>query len=164
MNVIYPGSFDPVTNGHVDIARRSANILGQVTVAVLDNPVKTSLFSVKERVNMLREVFCEDENIEVESFCGLLAEFVKLKRISTIIRGVRSTEDLSKEMPYAVWNRQLSSAETVFLTAEPSLMHISSSVVREVAAHVYKSGLDDIEISQSVPPIVREALREKYYR
>ena len=167
ISAIYPGSFDPVTNGHVDIARRSAGIMGRLVIAVLDNPHKTPLFTVGERVAMLRETFSEDINIEVESFSGLLADYARKKSIKVIIRGLRSSEDFTKEQPYAIWNHQLSaglagSLETVYFTATPELAHISGSIVKEVAAHVYPGGLDDIIITQAVPPIVRTALRDKY--
>jgi len=167
MSVIYPGSFDPITNGHINIARRSAGVFGRVVVAVLNNPHKTPLFSVDERVAMLREVFCEDDSIEVDAFSGLLAKYAQEKGIYTIIRGLRGPDDLSKELPYAIWNRQLSnglakSLETVYFTAEPGYAHISGSIVKEVAAHIYPGAHDDEIIAQVVPPIVRTALRDKY--
>ena len=166
MNAIYPGSFDPVTNGHINIARRSAAIMGHLIVAVLDNPHKKPLFSVTERVSMLRAVFSEDNNIQVDVFSGLLVDYARQKEINVIIRGIRGPEDLSKELPYAIWNRQLSaglaqSVETLYFTAEPSLAHISGSIVKEVAAHIYQGGLDDTIIAPMVPPVVRAALREK---
>jgi len=167
MNAIYPGSFDPVTNGHVNIARRSASIFGGLVVAVLDNPHKTPLFSVDERIAMLREVFKSDSNIEVDAFSGLLVKFAHKRDINVIIRGLRGSDDFSKELPYAIWNRQLSvglakSLETVYFTAEPKYTHISGSIVKEVAAHVYAGGHDDEIIAQAVPPAVRVALRDKY--
>ena len=167
MNAIYPGSFDPITNGHINIARRSAAVFGQLVIAVLDNPHKTPMFSVDERVAMLREVFCDEKNIEVDAFSGLLAEYAQKKNIQVIIRGLRGSDDLGNELPYAVWNRQLSaglanSLETVYFTAEPELAYISGSIVREVASHIYARGLDDEIITQAVPPVVRAALREKY--
>ena len=163
MNPIYPGSFDPVTSGHVNIARRAAAIFGGLTVAVLDNPYKNPLFSVNERVYLLREVFSRDANIQVEAFSGLLAEYVKKKSPAVIIRGIRGPEDLSKEQPYAVWNSQLSGGvETMYLTAEPALAHISGSIVKEVAAHIYREGLDDKILAQMVPPAILAPLQEKF--
>ena len=163
MNAIYPGSFDPVTNGHINIARRSSNVFERVIVAVLRSPNKTPLFSVDERVALLKEVFCEDKNIEVEAFSGLLADYANLKGINTIIRGLRNQDDFAKEQPYAIWNRQLSGdlTETLFLPAEPSLSHISGSIIREVAAHLYRGGHEDKILASMVPPTVLAALREK---
>ena len=164
MNVVYPGSFDPVTKGHINIARRSAKMFGHVTVAVLDNVHKKSLFTVEERLALLREVFAGDSNIKVEAFTGLLVDYTDKESIQTIIRGLRSPEDLSKELPYAIWNRQLSkkNIETIYLPAEPALAHISGSIVKEVASHIYESKLDDRILLPMVPTAVLTALREKY--
>ena len=164
MNVIFPGSFDPVTKGHVNIAIRSAEIFGHVTVAVLDNMNKQSLFSVEERMALLREVFAKYSNIEVEAFSGLLVDYAAKKNIRTIVRGLRGPEDLSKELPYAIWNRQLSenNAETIYLPAEPTLAHISGSIVKEVASHIYEHKLNDKILLPMVPAEVLAALREKY--
>ena len=167
MSAIYPGSFDPVTNVHIDIARRSAKIMGHLIIAVLDNPHKQPLFSVNERVALLRDTFSNDSNIEVDSFSGLLVNYAHKKGIQVIIRGVRGPQDLVKEMPYATWNSQLSaklaqSLETLYFTAKPMLAHISSGIVKEVAAYSYPGGLDDTVIAQVVPPAVREALKSKF--
>jgi len=167
MIAIYPGSFDPVTNGHINIARRSAAIMERLIVAVLDNPHKTPLFSVDERVAMLREVFCNDSNIEVDVFSGLLVSYAGMKGINAIVRGLRGPDDLQNELPYAIWNRQLSLGlakplETMYFTAEPAFAHISGSIVKEVAAHIYQGGLDDKIISQAVPAVVLTALKDKY--
>jgi len=165
MSAIYPGSFDPVTNGHINIARRSASVMGHLIVAVLDNPHKSPLFSVSERVALLRQVFCNDTNIEVDSFSGLLVEYAHKKGIHAIVRGIRGPDDLAKEQPYGVWNRLLGLAkpvETMYFTAEPALAHVSGSIVKEVARYVYKDGLDDTPLADAVPPVVRAALREKF--
>jgi len=157
MSAIYPGSFDPVTNGHIDIARRGAAIMGRLIVAVLDNPHKTPLFTVQERVDLLRKIFLEDSNIEVEAFSGLLVDYAKKKNIQAIIRGLRGSDDLAKEMPYGIWNRQLSAeeVETIYLTAAPELAHISGSIVKEVAVY------DVMAIAPMVPPVVLNALNDK---
>lgn len=167
MSAIYPGSFDPVTNGHIDIARRSAKILGTIIVAVLDNPNKKPLFDTNERVALLREVFRDDSNIEIESFSGLLADYAYKKGVQVIVRGIRGPDDLVREMPYSEWNGQLAkglaqSLETLYFTAKPSLRHISSSIAKEVASHIYPSGADDLVIAQAVPSGVREALKAKF--
>jgi len=190
MNAIYPGSFDPVTNGHIDIAIRGAKVMGNLVVAVLDNPHKTPLFTAKERVMLLKEVFIGHANIQVDLFSGLLIDYAKTKGIHTIVRGIRSPEDMAKEAQYAVWNRQLSSHfldhdttcanrlsnqqpyqppnkppnkfETIYLTADPKLVHISGSIVKEVAAILHNSSLDDSCLSQAVPTVVLRALRDKF--
>ena len=146
--------------------------MGHVVVAVLDNPYKNPLFNVRERVALLREVFSQDSNIEVDAFSGLLVDYARKKGIYTIIRGVRNPDDLTKELPYAIWNRQLSagfteppeaaSLETIYFTAEPTLAHVSGSIVKEVAAHLYRDGLDDQMITKSVPKPVQEALKGKF--
>ena len=158
MSAIFPGSFDPVTLGHIDIARRSAAIMGRLLIAVLDNPQKSPLFSIHERVAMLDEYFKDDANIEVEAFSGLLVDYAASKGINVIIRGVRGPEDMSKELPYATWNRQISNTnvETIYLPASPGLSHISSSIVKEVAAYDIK------KIADMVPPAVFAAFRAKY--
>ena len=166
MTAIYPGSFDPATNGHINIARRSVAIMGQLIIAVLDNPHKKPLFSVSERVALLREIFYDDKNIEVDAFSGLLVDYAKKRGVQAIIRGIRGPEDLAKELPYAIWNNKLStglaqSVETLYFTAEPSLAHISGSIVKEVATHLFKDGRDDTLIAPMVPPQIRAALREK---
>jgi len=167
MSAIYPGSFDPVTNGHIDIAQRSAKVMGHLIIAVLDNPHKKPLFSVNERVDMLRHVFANDNNIEVDAFSGILVNYAQKKGAQVIVRGIRGPEDLAKETHYATWNCQLAeglaqSLETLYFTAKPMLSHISSGTVKEVAAHIYPCGLDDIIISQVVPPAVRKALKTKF--
>jgi len=167
MSAIYPGSFDPVTNGHIDIARRSAKIMGRLVVAVLDNPHKKPLFSVNERVALLRDVFISDSNIEVDAFSGLLVEYAQKKGIQAIIRGIRGPEDLAKELPYATWNGKLAeglaqSVETLYFTAMPTLAHVSSSMVKEVASYIYPNGMDDAAIAQAVPPVVCKALKSKF--
>ena len=164
MSAIYPGSFDPVTKGHINIARRAAVIMGHVTIAVLDNPHKTPLFSALERVGLLRQIFAHDKNITIESFSGLLVDYARQKGIRAIIRGIRNPEDMAKEVPYAIWNRQLSDdiLETLYLPADPTLAHVSGSIVKEVAAHLYKGRHDDIVLANMVVPEVRAALKEKY--
>ena len=167
MSAIYPGSFDPVTNGHINLARRGAKVMGRLIIAVLDNPHKQPLFSTRERVEMLKGVFSRDENIEIDSFSGLLIDYAHKRGVYTIIRGLRGPEDLARELPYATWNKQLSqrlaqNVETLYFTAEPQLQHISSSVVKEIAAHVYPGGYDDTIIAQAVPPAAQAALKLKF--
>ena len=158
MNAIFPGSFDPLTLGHVNIAQRSSAFVDKLVVAVLDNPHKSPLFSTEERVMLLKEFFKEDANIEVEAFSGLLVDYAVKKGINVIIRGVRGPEDLSKELPYAKWNHDIasSSIETIYMPTAQDLSHISSSIIKEIAAY------DITKIANTVPHIVYLALKAKY--
>ena len=170
MILLYPGSFDPVTLGHVDIASRGAQLASRLIVSVLDNPNKNNLFSVQERVQFLRNVFRGYDNIEVDSFSGLLAEYALLKGAKAILRGLRIPDDFEVESRYAAYNRMLSGAaqggiETVFISASPALSYLSSSIVREAAAHIYAGDLfktGDLALKTMVPPEVYVALKEKY--
>jgi len=162
MLLIYPGSFDPVTTGHIDIARRASKFADGIIVAVLENPNKQTLFTAAERVALLKEAFAEDTKIKVESSDGLLAEFAKQKKADAIVRGLRTSEDFERENKYAAGNAALSSVETIFLPATPALTYVSSSIICEAAVHIYKNNLDDSFIAQLVPPSARAALRDKF--
>ncbi|SKB70461.1 Phosphopantetheine adenylyltransferase [Lachnospiraceae bacterium] len=132
---IYPGSFDPVTRGHLDIIRRAAKMFDELTVAVLNNSEKTPLFSVDERVNMLREVCEEIPNVKVDSFSGLTVDYAQ-QQGAVIIRGLRAITDFEYELQMAQTNRKiLPSVDTVFLTTSLEYAYLSSSIVREVAAY-----------------------------
>jgi len=133
MTLVYPGSFDPVTLGHIDMVYRGKKLADKLIVAVLDNPNKNSLFTVSERIDLLKSIFHDD--IVVDSFSGLLADYVKLNKVDGILRGLRTEADFGTESQYAINNKLLSDGvETIFLTANPSLSFISSSIVREIAA------------------------------
>lgn len=133
--VVYPGSFDPVTNGHVDIVRRAASAFGHVIVAVANNVRKAGMFTVEERVAMLRESLEGVEGVEVDAFEGLLVDYMARKNCKVVIRGVRAVSDYESEFQMAHMNRQLSPGiETVFLVAGPEEFFISSSAVKEVTA------------------------------
>jgi pantetheine-phosphate adenylyltransferase len=167
MTLIYPGSFDPVTTGHIDIAHRAAKFAERIIVAVLENPNKQTVFSAAERLSFLNEALTGCGNIEIEMFSGLLAEFAKRKNADAILRGLRTSEDFENENKYAACNSALSEAfgaqiETVFLPASPALTHVSSSIIREAAVHIYKNNLDDSFIAGLVPALARAALREKF--
>jgi pantetheine-phosphate adenylyltransferase len=168
MILIYPGSFDPVTAGHIDIAKRAAKFASRLIIAVLENPNKQTVFSAQERFAFLKEAFSpEIKNIEIEIFTGLLAEFAKRKNADAILRGLRTSEDFENENKYAACNNALSAAfgsgiETIFLPASPALTHVSSSIIREAAVHIYKNDLNDSFIAELVPPLARAALREKF--
>jgi pantetheine-phosphate adenylyltransferase len=132
---IYPGSFDPLTNGHVDIIRRGSRLFDRIVVAVLVNPGKSPLFTADERVELAREVFEHDLNVEVETFEGLLVEYARRRRASVIVRGLRAVSDFEYEMQMALMNRHLSpDLETVFMMPSEAYTYLSSRLVKEVFA------------------------------
>ena len=133
---IYPGSFDPVTLGHVDIIRRAAKMFDSLTVSVLNNSEKTPLFSVDERVKMLREVCKDITNVKIDSFSGLTADYALKSGTDVIIRGLRAITDFEYELQMAQTNRKiLPTLDTVFLTTSIEYAYLSSSIVREVASY-----------------------------
>lgn len=130
---VYPGSFDPVTNGHLDIIRRGAALFDRVIVAVLHNPSKRGLFPVDRRLDMLRRVCADLPNVQVDSFQGLLVDYIRQTEADVILRGLRSTADFESELPMAQLNRSMfAQAETLFLPAGPQHLYTSSSAVREI--------------------------------
>jgi pantetheine-phosphate adenylyltransferase len=132
---IYPGSFDPLTNGHVDIILRGARLFDRIIVAVLHNREKTPLFSVRERMDTAREVFADQPKVEVDSFDGLLVEFAQQKGAHVIVRGLRAVSDFEYEFQMALMNRRLvPELETVFMMPAESYTYISSRLIREVFA------------------------------
>jgi pantetheine-phosphate adenylyltransferase len=132
---IYPGSFDPMTNGHVDIILRGARIFDRIIVAILHNRDKTPLFSVEDRVQMAREVFRDERKVEVDTFDGLLVDFARQKGAQVIVRGLRAISDFEYEFQMALMNRRLvPELETVFMMPAESYTYISSRLIREVFA------------------------------
>jgi pantetheine-phosphate adenylyltransferase len=135
---VVPGSFDPFTNGHLEMIQRATRLFDRVVVAVATNPAKQPWFSVKERVAMIREVLAsipETRDVEVDAFDGLVADYVRLREARAVIRGLRTTAELADESQMAAMNRHLfHQFETVFLVADPSVAHISARLVREIAA------------------------------
>ena len=132
---IYPGSFDPITNGHVDIIMRGADIFDRIIVAILHNQEKAPFFSVEERVQIGREVFASEPKVAVKSFGGLLVEFARQERAQTIVRGLRAISDFEYEFQMALMNRRLApEIETVFMMPAESYTYISSRLIREVFA------------------------------
>jgi pantetheine-phosphate adenylyltransferase len=132
---VYPGSFDPLTNGHVDIIERSARLFDRVVVAVLINAAKQPLFSTAERVAMVREVFKDEPSVEVDEFDGLLVDYVDRRAASVIVRGLRAVSDFEYELQMALMNRHLSpTIETIFMMPSERYTYLSSRLVREVAA------------------------------
>ena len=153
---IYPGSFDPVTNGHVDIILRSSKIVDKLIVGVLNNSAKKSLFSVEERVSMLKELTKDIPNVTVDSFDGLLVDYMKKSGATIIVRGLRAVTDFEYELQIAQTNHvEYPEAETIFLTTNLKYSYLSSSIVREFAAY----GGD---ISNFVPPQFIDRIYEKY--
>ena len=155
LTALCPGTFDPVTNGHLDIIERAGQRFDAVVVAVLGNPAKQPLFSVDERVAMLKEVTAGLVNVEVDSFSGLLVEYARRKGSDVIVKWLRAMTDFEYEIQMAQMNRQLAGVETLFMTTDPTWSYLSSSLVREVA----RFGGD---VSALVPPVVTERLAERF--
>jgi pantetheine-phosphate adenylyltransferase len=149
-----PGTFDPVTNGHIDIIERAAARFDQVVVAVLENPGKEPLFGLEDRVAMLKEATAHVDRVEVVSFSGLLVDFAKARGIGAILKGLRGEGDLDFELKMAQMNRHLTGAETFFLPTSPQWSFISSSLIKEVV----RFGGD---VAGLVPDFVRDRLEEK---
>lgn len=155
---VYPGSFDPVTNGHIDIIERAARIFERVIVAVIENPDKQPLFTIKEREDMLRAVTAHLRNVEIDSFSGLTVNFVKSRGAQVIIRGLRAVSDFEYEFQMALINRKLNpDIETVFLMTNEKFSFLSSSAVKQMARYGGST-------SNLVPPQVEEQLKIKFER
>jgi pantetheine-phosphate adenylyltransferase len=133
--VVCPGSFDPVTNGHLDIIGRAAAIYDEVVVAVLINITKRSLFTVDERIGMLRECTAEYGNVRVERFHGLLVDFCEANGISAVVKGLRAVSDFDYEIQMAQMNYRMAKVETLFMTTNPLYAFLSSSLVKEFASY-----------------------------
>lgn len=152
---VYPGSFDPVTFGHLDIIERSARMSDHLIIGVLNNNSKTPLFSVEERVNMLKSLTKDLPNVEVISFGGLLVDFVRANQADAVIRGLRAVTDFEYELQIAQTNRVMApEIDTVFLTTNLKYSYLSSSIVKEIAAY---GG----EINTFVPACVAERVMKK---
>jgi pantetheine-phosphate adenylyltransferase len=152
---IYPGSFDPITNGHLDLIERGSQLFDNLIVAVLTNLEKQPLFTVAERVEMLQEAAREMSNVTVEAFSGLLVEYARQKRARIVLRGIRAFTDYEYELQMALMNRKLEpSLETVFMVPAESYTYLSSRLVREIVQHRGS-------IKGLVPPLVDKRLRRK---
>ena len=152
---IYPGSFDPLTNGHVDIIQRGSRLFDRIVIAILLNVEKAPLFTVQERVEIAGEVFREYPNVEVDTFDGLLVEYARRKHASVIVRGLRAISDFEYEMQMALMNRHLNpEVETVFMMPAEPYTYVSSRLVKEVAA---LGG----SVTNLVPRLVEDRLRQK---
>ena len=153
--VIYPGTFDPITNGHVDLVERASRLFDTVVVAIAFSEKKTPLFSLEERVDLSLETLSHLDNIEVCGFSNLLTDFAKSKGSNCVLRGLRAVADFEYEFQLANMNRAMfPEFESVFLTPSEHLSYISSSLVREIASL-------DGDVSRFVPPVVAAALRDK---
>ena len=152
---VYPGTFDPLTNGHVDIIQRGAALFDRIVVAILINPTKSPLFSVEERVEMARSVFKSQPGVEVDTFDGLLVDYARRRQANVIVRGLRAISDFEYEMQMALMNRHLSSTiETILMMPAESYTYLSSRLVKEV----FRLGGS---VRGLVPDLVEARLREK---
>ncbi len=152
-----PGTYDPVTNGHIDIVARAAHVFDQVIVAVLVNPDKQPLFTVEERIALLKEAVADIPEVEVDSFDGLLVDYAQARGVTAIVKGLRAISDFDYELQMAQMNYRLSGVETMFMTTNPSYSYLSSSLVKDVA----RNGGD---VSGLVPEPVLARLRERAAR
>lgn len=153
---IYPGSFDPLTLGHLDIIKRSSRLVDELIVAVLINRAKNSLFSINERVSMIKEAICDIPNVSVESFDGLTVDFAREKEANMIVRGLRAVSDFEYELQIAQTNHIMNEEiDTIFLTTSLEYSYLSSTIVKEVASY----GED---ISKFVPDFIAERVYDKY--
>lgn len=153
---VYPGSFDPVTQGHLDIIHRAAKHFDQVIVAVLNNEKKNPLFTVDERKELLKKVTADLDNVEVDNFSELLINYMRTKNAHVIVRGLRAVSDFEYELQMASTNQKLDpNVETFFMMTNPRYSYLSSSIVKEIAR--FNGSVSDL-----VPTVVEEALRAKY--
>ncbi|MBR1969267.1 MAG: pantetheine-phosphate adenylyltransferase [Clostridia bacterium] len=152
---IVPGSFDPVTNGHIDIIRRTAELFDEVYVAILINSSKKPLFTVEERIELLKHVTKDIDNVKIESFSGLLVDFARAKKANCIVKGLRAVSDYEYEVQMALTNKQIApEIETLFIPTNGLYSYLSSSIVKEVA----KYGGD---LSQMLPNEIIEVIQNK---
>ncbi|TMK81051.1 MAG: pantetheine-phosphate adenylyltransferase [Actinobacteria bacterium] len=154
LGAVCPGTFDPVTNGHLDIISRAAGSFDAVVVAVLENPSKEPLFSTEERVAMLKEAVSDLANVEVDSFSGLLVDYAARREVRIVVKGLRAVTDFDVELQMAQMNRTMSGLETFFVATSPQWSYLSSSLIKEVV----RFGGD---VSGLVPAFVRERLEDR---
>ena len=154
--VIYPGTFDPVTNGHIDVIRRASELFSEVVVTVAVNPGKAPLFTTKERVEMLKESLKGFENVNIDSFDGLVVDHAKQVGATGIIRGLRAISDFEYEFQMALMNRKLAGdITTIFLMPHEKYTYLNSTIVRNLASL-------HSDVSDLVPPVVQNALKKKF--
>jgi pantetheine-phosphate adenylyltransferase len=153
---VYPGTFDPITNGHLSIVNRALKIFDKLIMAILNNPQKRPLFSLEERILMIEEVLKSKSNVEVDSFDGLLVDYVIKKNSNVVLRGIRALSDFEFEFQMALMNRKLNrDVQSIFLMTDYKWFYISSTIIKEAASF-------NGDISGLVPPIVCQKLKEKF--
>jgi pantetheine-phosphate adenylyltransferase len=152
--VVCPGSFDPITFGHLDIVERASSIFDEVVIAVMVNKTKQTLFTVEERIEMTKEVTSRFPNVKVDSWSGLLVDYCKKNDISIIVKGLRAVTDFDYELQMSQINLQLQGVETLFLSTAPAHSFLSSSLVKEIASH----GGD---VSSYIPAVLLERLKDR---
>jgi pantetheine-phosphate adenylyltransferase len=154
--VIYPGTFDPITNGHISIISRALKIFDRLVIAILNNPQKLPLFTMEERMQMIRDVLKDQRHVEVDSFNGLLVDYVIQKKTNVVIRGLRALSDFEYEFQMALMNRKLNrDVQSIFLMTDYKWFYTSSTIIKEAAS---LGG----EVSGLVPPIVCKKLKQKF--
>lgn len=154
--VIYPGSFDPITNGHLSILRRALTIVDSITIAVASNPTKKTLFTLEERAEMIRESIKNDDKVFVDSFSGLLVDYVVSKKTNIILRGVRALSDFEYEFQMSLMNRKLNrNIQTIFLMTDYKWLYTSSTIIKEAAS--FGGAINGL-----VPDLVCQKLKEKF--
>lgn len=153
---VYPGTFDPVTNGHLSVVNRALKIFDKLIIAILINPAKTPLFSLEERVYMIKEAVRNGANIEIDSFDGLLVDYVVKKGSNVIIRGLRALSDFEYEFQTALMNRKLNrEVQSIFLMTDYKWFYTSSTIIKEAASF-------DGDVSGLVPELVNQKLKQKF--
>ena len=153
---VYPGTFDPITNGHLSIVKRGLKIFDRLVIAILNNPQKAPLFTLEERIHMIRESLKDLENVEIDTFDDLLVDYVKMKESNVILRGLRALSDFEYEFQMALINRKLNrEIQSVFLMTDYKWFYTSSTIIKEAASF-------DADIRGLVPKIVAQKLREKF--
>jgi pantetheine-phosphate adenylyltransferase len=153
---VYPGTFDPITNGHLSIVNRALKIFDKLIIAILNNPQKAPLFSIEERISMIKDVLKSKSNIEVDVFDGLLVDYVIKKKSNVVLRGIRALSDFEYEFQMALMNRKLNrEVQSIFLMTDYKWFYISSTIIKEAASF-------NGDISGLVPPIVCGKLKEKF--
>ena len=156
IRAMYPGTFDPITNGHIDLIRRASGMFDEVVVAIADNPKKKPLFNLEERVSMAQDILKNLKNVRIVGYSNLTIHFAKEENLNVIIRGIRAVSDYEFEFQLASMNRQLNeSIETLFMTPADEYSYLSSSMVREIAAY-------HGDVSKFVHPLVNAAIKQRF--